>query len=227
MDCVQLVMQLLNKEQKDLKMLLPRLTDCINCSKIPVLLTDIDCKLTDLAKNLYNNTVFLLNKTVQSETMLDLLNYKRILQYKLCNPDYACKFSVEQIASRVKLLHPIICKSNCDCIIPCSDDSSNSSTTSTTTSTTTFSSQIVAICLSYDNSGVFCGACGKECSTYYANSTCVNYIMNNNAPEPIGCVIYTDEAGTITAPNGSYSRPGGLCYTVGGGNGAIQGISNC
>ena len=85
-------------------MLLPRLTDCVNCSSVPALLTDIDCKLTDLAKNLYNNTVFLLNKKVQSETMLDLLNYKRILQYKLCNPDYASRYTVEQIASRVKLL---------------------------------------------------------------------------------------------------------------------------
>lgn len=85
-------------------MLLPRLTDCVNCSSIPVLLTDIDCKLTELAKDLYNNTVFLLNRKVQSELMLDLLNYKRILQYKLCNPDYASRYTVEQIASRVKLL---------------------------------------------------------------------------------------------------------------------------
>lgn len=213
-------MQLLNKEQKDLKMLLPRLTDCINCSKIPVLLTDIDCKLTDLARNLYNNTVFILNKTVQSETMLDLLNYKRILQYKLCNPDYACKFSVEQIASRVKLLHPIICKSNCDCITPCSEDSS------TTTSTTTLSPEIVPICLSYADVGGCGASCGQDCSTYYANSTCADNINGNDVFNTTGCVIYTDELGTIPVPAGTYSRPGGLCYFVNS-SGAITGITGC
>jgi hypothetical protein len=104
MDSVQHVTLLLNKKQNDLKMLLPRLTDCINCSSVPVLLADIDCKLTQLAKDLYNNTVFSLNRKVQTELTLDLLNYKRILQYKLCNPDYASGCTVEQIASRVKLL---------------------------------------------------------------------------------------------------------------------------
>ena len=34
----------------------------------------------------------------------DLLNYKRILTYKYCNPDYAKRYTVKRIASRVKLL---------------------------------------------------------------------------------------------------------------------------
>ncbi len=85
-------------------MLLPRLTDCVNCSTVPVLIADIDCRLAQLANDLYNNTVFILNRPIQREVILDLLNYKRILTFKLCNPDYASHYTVERIASRVKLL---------------------------------------------------------------------------------------------------------------------------
>jgi hypothetical protein len=85
-------------------MLSPRLTDCIECSSISALLSDIDCKLTELAKNEYNNIVFSLNQPVKGVVMGDLLNYKRILTFKLCNPDYAPRYTVQMIASRVKLL---------------------------------------------------------------------------------------------------------------------------
>jgi len=85
-------------------MLSPRLTNCIDCTTIPVLLTDIDCKLTDLANNQYNNIVFSLNYPVPGVVIGDLLNYKRILTYKFCNPDYCSQFTVKMIASKVKLL---------------------------------------------------------------------------------------------------------------------------
>ena len=85
-------------------MLSPRLTDCVNCSSISVLLSDIDCKLAELSNNLYNNVIFSLNKPIPTAAMLDLLNYKRILAFKLCNIDYAKAYTVEMIASRVKLL---------------------------------------------------------------------------------------------------------------------------
>ena len=85
-------------------MLSPRLTNCVDCSTISALLSDIDCKLTEMAKDQYNNIVFSLNRSINTIAISDLLNYKRILTYKLCNPDYACKYSVEMIASRVKLL---------------------------------------------------------------------------------------------------------------------------
>ena len=97
-------MQLFRKLLKKLSMLQPRLTNCVECSTIPVLLADIDCRLTELATNLYNNLIYLLNQPVPGVVMLDLINYKRILTYKFCNPDYALPFTVEQIASRVKLL---------------------------------------------------------------------------------------------------------------------------
>lgn len=85
-------------------MLSTRLTNCPDCASIPALLADIDCKLAELSKNLYNNLVFMLNQPVPASVMLDLLNYKRILTYKYCNPNYACKYTVNMIASRVKIL---------------------------------------------------------------------------------------------------------------------------
>ncbi len=85
-------------------MLNPRLTNCVECSNIVTLLDDIECKVVEIAKNLYNNTVFALNQPIPMESMIDLLNYKRILTYKYCNPNYAKAYSVEMIASRIKIL---------------------------------------------------------------------------------------------------------------------------
>ncbi len=85
-------------------MLNPRLTNCVDCTTIPALLEDIDCKLTQLAKNQYNNIVFVLNLPLPFTVMWDLLHYKRILTYKNINSDWACHYTVEQIASKVKLL---------------------------------------------------------------------------------------------------------------------------
>lgn len=85
-------------------MLQPRLNNCIDCTTVPALLADIDCKLTELAKVQYNNIVFSLNNYIPGTVVGDLLNYKRILTYKYCNPDYADPFTVKMIASRVKVL---------------------------------------------------------------------------------------------------------------------------
>lgn len=85
-------------------MLTYRLTNCEDCTTIPVLLNNIDCKLTELAKKQYGNIVFALNNKINMSVVLDLLNYKRILQFKSCNADYASCYSVDQIASKVKLL---------------------------------------------------------------------------------------------------------------------------
>lgn len=85
-------------------MLNPRLNNCVDCTTIPSLLSDIDCKLKELGSNLYNNTVFILNWPVPRTAFNDLLVYKRILTYKLCNPDYCGGFTVKNIASKVKIL---------------------------------------------------------------------------------------------------------------------------
>ena len=85
-------------------MLSPRLTNCPECANIPDLVSEIDCKLAELANSLYNNVVFMLNKPFPATAMNDLLNYRRILLYKYCNPDYAREYTVNMIASRVKIL---------------------------------------------------------------------------------------------------------------------------
>lgn len=85
-------------------MLTPRLTTYPACATVTALLIDIDCRLTELASTLYNNIIYSLNQPIPAEAMMDLLNYKRILMYKFCNSDYAPCFTVEMIASRVKLL---------------------------------------------------------------------------------------------------------------------------
>jgi hypothetical protein len=85
-------------------MLSTRLTDCLDCATIPALLADIDLKLAELAKSQYNNIVFSVNNYIPGEVIGDLLNYKQILSYKLCNPHYCCNFTVKMIASRVIVL---------------------------------------------------------------------------------------------------------------------------
>lgn len=85
-------------------MINPRLTNCVDCATIPALLSDIDCRLAKLAKDLYNNTVFILNRDINREAISSLINYKRILTYKYCNSDWASAYTVADIASRVKLL---------------------------------------------------------------------------------------------------------------------------
>lgn len=225
-------------------MLSPRLTECLECANISSLLSEIDCKLADLAKAEYNNLVFSLNRPIQGILISDLLAYKRILTNRLCNPDYACDYSLNMIASRVKTLHPILCKPNCqekdfkfnisssNPYFPQStttSTSSTSSTSTTSTSTTPAPIVIVPICLTYASIGGCVATCGLECSTYYMNSICANYINTNAAPQALGCIVYTDPLGTVPAPDGWYSRPGGLCYILGSSfnNGEITGITLC
>lgn len=85
-------------------MLTPRLTYCEECSNIPSLIEEIDCKLAKLGNNMYNNITLMLNQPVPTENTIDLLMYKRILWNKYANPLYASNYSVNAIASKVKLL---------------------------------------------------------------------------------------------------------------------------
>ena len=85
-------------------MLQPRLNDCIDCATIPVLIDHIDIKITALATEEYNNIVYDLNHYINGQVIFDLLEYKQILEWKFCNPDYCKAFTVPMIASRVQLL---------------------------------------------------------------------------------------------------------------------------
>ena len=85
-------------------MLNPRVTDCAADTDISSLIEDINCRLKDLGYDLYNNIVFMLNRTVPVDTIISLLHYRRILEYKNVNTSYAEDFTVSMIANRVKLL---------------------------------------------------------------------------------------------------------------------------
>ena len=85
-------------------MLNPKITNCKECAEIEPLIDEINCKVFDMSMKLYNNIIFSLNLHIDQMAILDLLNYKRILEYKLVNPDYLCEFSINSIATKVKLL---------------------------------------------------------------------------------------------------------------------------
>jgi hypothetical protein len=85
-------------------MLQPRLNDCIDCATIPVLINNIDAKITSLATDQYNNIVYDLNYYINGQVIFDLLQYKQILEWKFCNAEYAVAFTVPMIASKVQLL---------------------------------------------------------------------------------------------------------------------------
>lgn len=85
-------------------MLSPRLTTCSECANILTLIDEIDCKISKMSDILYTNLVFMLNAPIKADIIISLLNYKRILQYKYVNSDYACNYAVNDIAEKVKLL---------------------------------------------------------------------------------------------------------------------------
>lgn len=85
-------------------MLTPRLTNCTDCVDIIGLINDIDCRLTENSKKMYNSLVYMFTCSVSPEVMSDLLNYRRILVHKYCNYEYAGDVPIELIASKVKLL---------------------------------------------------------------------------------------------------------------------------
>lgn len=85
-------------------MLNPRLTNCTECANILSLIEEIDCKLAKLAGNMYNNITLMLNQSIPAETISILLNYRRILQYKYVNPSYISNYTINMIASKVRIL---------------------------------------------------------------------------------------------------------------------------
>lgn len=100
----------------------------------------------------------------------------------------------------------------------------------TTTTTTTAAPVIVSICLKYAQTGGCSAACSQiPCTQYYTLSTCAQAIYNNIPISILDCRLYTDPAATIPAPDGWYSREGGLCYILDSGfnNGEVTGVTNC
>ena len=151
-------------------MLSPRLTNCPECSDIPSLLKKIDCKLAELGNNLYNNISYMLNKPVHPDDIIQLIGYRRILMYKLVNPNYVHKYSIAMISSKViRLTLGCVSKCNtpercleepCDItIVPNPTTTSTSSTSSTTTTTSTTTLPIII----------------PECSTFIVSGNTVSF----------------------------------------------------
>lgn len=101
-----------NKQKKKTQMLTPRLTNCKDCYDISLLLKEIDCKLSEYSNNLYNNIILMLNKPVYQDNMFALITYRRILMFKHTNSEYACKYTLKEISSRIKSL-TVGCKPRC------------------------------------------------------------------------------------------------------------------
>jgi len=140
-------------------MLSPRLTNCPECANICTLINQIDCKVNEMSKALYNNTVYMLNNKIDNTAILDLLNYRRILTYKMFNPDYAIKYSVDSILGKVKRL-TAGCVSKCnDCNTSNFVEPTTTTTTVPVTTTTTSSSEIII----------------PECSTFITSAATVSY----------------------------------------------------
>ncbi len=125
-------------------MLLPRLTNCPECANIPSLLRSIDCKLAELGNNLYNNISYMLNKPVPTDNISQLIGYRRILQYKYINPNYAHKYSINMIANRVVRL-TAGCVSRCNTPEPCIEIPCD--ITIVPNPTTTFSTLLSKFCI--------------------------------------------------------------------------------
>ena len=85
-------------------MITPRLTNCDSCTSIATLLSDINCKIADMATSYYNNITLMLDYPMKDSVMFDLLSYQRILTYKSYNEDYASAFTIPMIVSKVKIL---------------------------------------------------------------------------------------------------------------------------
>ena len=162
-------------------MLSPRLTDCPECANIPSLLKKIDCKLAELGNNLYNNISYMLNKPVPADDITQLIGYRRILMYKLCNPSYVQEYTIPMIASRVIRL-TVGCVSRCNTPEPCIEEPCditivpNPITTTTSSSSTTITSTTTVFCTNCIEHDVTIGTqiwtgCNLNVSTYRNGDT--------------------------------------------------------
>lgn len=85
-------------------MLQPKLLDCSECSNIATLIDKINCRIAQLGAVLYGNITLMLNTQISATSIISLLNYKRILEYKQVNLDYCEDYTIEYISNRINIL---------------------------------------------------------------------------------------------------------------------------
>ena len=117
-------------------MLQTRLTTCSECDEISTLLCKIDCKLAKLGSILYGNLTLMLDRSFSADTMIDLLNYKRILTFKQINLDYCEDYTVEMITSKVRRLTAGAVCTPCECLEYTTTTTTTTTISATTTTTT-------------------------------------------------------------------------------------------
>jgi hypothetical protein len=211
-------------------MLSPRLTNCPECANIPSLLKKIDCKLAELGNSLYNNVSYMLNNPIPAGDILQLIGYRRILQYKYINPNYVHAYSVNMIASRVIRL-TVGCVSKCNTPEPCLEVPCNivivpNPTTTTTSSSTTTTTTTIPLVLISAITFATCGNCPppESCAAFesvlFLEQTCIDMIT-------IGCHVYID-SGLNNAPEGYYERWDGILgFLYIDNNGLVANIDVC
>jgi len=171
-------------------MLSPRLTNCPECANIPFLLKKIDCKLAELGNNLYNNISYMLNKPIPTDDIIQLIGYRRILQYKYINPNYAHRYTINMIASRVIRL-TVGCVSKCNTPEPCLEVPCNITIVPNTTTTTT-----TLFSTNYTVAG--CERMEYDVITYNGNDILpTGTIVSNNTPECFFITNVTTDPATV------------------------------
>lgn len=171
-------------------MITPRLTDCAECVDILALQEQIDCKIANLASCAYNKIIYGMNTECSGDTMFALLNYRRILLYRYFNPMYASKYSLYEIASRVKIL---VAGTKCNCV----------------KKEAIFDASLFVI-FPISSASVEC--CSPPGPGYQALDTYGYHNGDTYLPES-GDIVYTDPDGLFPFPS---SGPGETRYTVPG-----------
>lgn len=85
-------------------MLTIRLGECTDCANLCSLISKIDSKLLYYGVNHLNNTRLLTCLDFNYTNIDLLLTYKRVLNNRLFNPNYACEINLASIISRIKVL---------------------------------------------------------------------------------------------------------------------------
>ena len=197
-------------------MLSPRLTDCPECANIPSLLKKIDCKLAELGNNLYNNISYMLNKPVPADDITQLIGYRRILMYKLCNPSYVQDYSINMISSKVIRL-TVGCVSRCNTPEPCIEESCD--ITIVPNPTTTTSTTAIPIPTTTTTTTV------EGCPNCVANDVTIGTQVWTGCNLNVDTYLNGDPIPQITDPNlWKSARQGAWCYYNNDpANGAIYG----
>ena len=191
-------------------MLSPRLTNCKECANIPDLLRKIDCKVAELGNNLYNNVVFMLNRDIAVTEISQLLAYKRILQHRFCDTNYAegCPdVTTEEIASKVIRLtagcipfcnEPTVCEITTCAVKPCPNPTTtttSTSSTSTTSTTSTSSTTTSTTTINCNFTGVI--DCSITTTTTTSSSTSTTTSTNYPGFSPCTWSTYGGNPGEI------------------------------